>query len=563
MLSLAIPNEIYSLGSPLIALFALVPLYLAYESYGSYRQAFLLTALHTAAVHLMSSFWLAYFKDFAVFTLGASAAGTGFIGGCAGLFLYVPLAARDAGTPLRAERPAGAAGEVTLRILWFAAVYTLYEWVKSNGFLGYPWGTVSGAMFRWRVLIQIADITGAYGVTFLTALFAAVVGKGIVTAARPRADGRSGAARYFYLSAAVTECALLLCAFVYGAVQYARPRKPVKYLNAVLVQQNYDPWQSSDDNATILKSQALTEETLRAAAGQGEEADIVVWSEGCLKYTFPRALPHYRLFPEERPLVPFIRETGLPFILGGTYRAGTKDRRPMNAALFFDGGGNFRGFYGKNHLVPFAETIPGGDIPLIGNTLRKLVGISAGFVPGDQYVYLDVPGRWPEERRLPPVRVVSLKESAEEQDRAESEPPYVRVCAPICFDDSFPDVCRPLVRNGSELFLNITDDSWSRTQSAEYQHFVIAAYRAVELRTTLARSTNSGYSVIVNPAGKIVADMPLFVPAADLFRIPVYGRTETVYLRFGNWLPHLLLLCALLLCVREGRRARRPADAPA
>ena len=92
LVSLAIPNEFFLLGCPYITLVSLIPLYIAIAECRSYRSAFRLGALHTFSVHLFSSFWLAFFKDFAIFTLGASALGTGLIGGILGRMLYVPYA---------------------------------------------------------------------------------------------------------------------------------------------------------------------------------------------------------------------------------------------------------------------------------------------------------------------------------------------------------------------------------------------------------------------------------------------------------------------------------------
>jgi apolipoprotein N-acyltransferase len=119
-------------------------------------------------------------------------------------------------------------------------------------------------------------------------------------------------------------------------------------------------------------------------------------------------------------------------------------------------------------------------------------------------------------------------------------------------------VCRALFQAGSEIFVNITNDSWSMTNSAEYQHFAIASFRAMEFRTTLIRSTNSGYSVVVNPKGQVIADMPLFEEASLYTSVPIYQRTMTVYCLFGNWLPALCFILVLVnLIVREkkGRKS--------
>ena len=81
LLTLGIPNELFLLGNPFYAFISIIPYYIAIKNAKSYKQAFLLGFVQTLTTHLASSFWLAYFKDFAIFTLGASAAATACIGG--------------------------------------------------------------------------------------------------------------------------------------------------------------------------------------------------------------------------------------------------------------------------------------------------------------------------------------------------------------------------------------------------------------------------------------------------------------------------------------------------
>ena len=104
-----------------------------------------------------------------------------------------------------------------------------------------------------------------------------------------------------------------------------------------------------------------------------------------------------------------------------------------------------------------------------------------------------------------------------------------------------------MAKHGTELFVNITDDSWSQKKSSEYQHFVVSSYRAIETRTTMARSTNSGYSVVIDPTGKIIHDMPLFEATSSFFQIPVYQRKQTTYMTFVNWLPKIIIVFVLIV----------------
>ena len=133
MLALAIPNELIKLGSPLAGFISLIPLYIAYSNLKSYKEAAAIFALHTFLVHVMTSFWLAFFKDFAALTLGASAVGTGIIGGFIGVLMYLPAAASSKNILSESEYSHADAYSVPFKVFWFAAVYTFYEWIKSIG----------------------------------------------------------------------------------------------------------------------------------------------------------------------------------------------------------------------------------------------------------------------------------------------------------------------------------------------------------------------------------------------------------------------------------------------
>lgn len=550
LLSLGIANDLYRFGNPLFGIISLIPFYFVYSSAKSYKEMAFSFALHAIIVHLISSYWLAFFKDFAILTLGCSAFGTGIIAFVAGLFMYLPFSADTRASFLEAHSRQDKAGRVSLKIIWFAATYVLYEWLKSSGFIGYPWGTLYSTMFNCKLFIQIADITGTAGISFLTAIFAALLGEGIeiyfCSKKIPHIHHYAGQ----YARTAIFCGMLFVISFVYGTVKLLQPDRPEKYLNAILVQQNADPWTQKTDDDTIRLSQKLTEEKLEEAKENNIPIDLVVWSEGCLKYAYPIAEQHYKNYPIGKSVSSFINECNVPFILGGTYLNDENGIRKLyNAALLFDSNGEMRGHYAKNHLVPLAEAIPFSTIPAVSKFLKTVIHISAGFHPGDQYTLFEIQGQHPETRYLPESNIISLRNSFYRQKEIQKERPYVLISTPICYDDSFPDVCGPLVKNGSEVFINITDDSWSRTKSAEYQHFIISSFRTIEYRTSMARSCNSGYSVVLNSKGMILAEQPLFEESAIIVKIPVYKRTATFYLKFGNWLPHAIAWAAILYAI--------------
>lgn len=557
MLSAAIPNEFYLFGCPIFTLIAFIPLYLIFNKIKDFKLAFTAFFVQTLTTHLISSFWLAFFKDFAIFTLGASALGTACIGGAFGLYFYLPYNTTSSQNKLNENSlKLELFSSPVFRILYFSVIYTLYEWAKSSGFLGYPWGTVSSAMYKWPLIMQTASVTGTYGITFVIIMFNAVASEFLMLY-----YGNCSLQKSKYNQTVQTAKLLgmlIVLMLVHGLYQYDKVRKPIKELTAIMVQQNSNPWDEDTDEKSILVSQKLTQEKITELEMQNRSADLVIWSEGCLHRNFPAGETYYEWFPPEKPLVDFVKEIEVPCIFGGavtrtqkTTVDGKKVERRLyfNSALLFDSDGHYRGYYPKNHLVPFAEALPFMEIPAIHAFMQKVVGISAGWTPGDQYVYFNVPCRITENFKLPGVKNIDLNKSYYQQNLEEKTPYTVKLATPICFDDAFTDIMRPLFLNGCELFVNITDDSWSLKKSSEIQHFVIASYRAIEYRTTLIRSANAGYSVVVDPAGKVIADQPLFEESSMVCDVPVYEHKMTTYARFGNWLPYLCIIIFVLCCL--------------
>ena len=569
LLTLGIPNELFLLGNPFYAFIAIIPYYFAIKNAKSFKQAFLFGFIQSFTTHMTSSFWLAYFKDFAIFTLGASALGTAAQGAIMALFIYVPFSRyphpyRDL-APFSIKKPFYE--DSAFRILYFSALYTLYEWVKSTGFIGYPWGTISSAMYRWHAFTQLASITGTYGITFLTVMFDCIVAEAALCLINSYKVFPDYKLEGFLpvINTAKTFAILFAITLFWGNWEYQKPREPDKTLSTVMVQQNHNPWLDDDDSETVLKSENLTMERLDELSKLGKKPQLIVWSEGSLQRSFPGAYESYQWEPVDYPLIKFLKNYKIPFLTGAVYRKTSYTQKKVkdedgktviektpfhkyyNCAAMFDSDAQFRGYYGKLHLVPFAESIPGIDNPIIQKIFKKVVGISAGWTQGEQLTYFEIPCSYYREKTTPRVNNINI--SIPYDVAKENEQPLVRISAPICFDDSFTDVIRPLFLNGAEIFINLTDDSWSLKKSSEYQHFCIASYRAIEYRTTLIRSTNAGYSVVVNPAGTIIADQPLFEDSSLAFDVPIYKRELTPYARFGNWLPYSCLALFVLVSI--------------
>ncbi|MBR1911128.1 MAG: apolipoprotein N-acyltransferase [Treponema sp.] len=518
-------------------------------------------ALHALTVHLASSFWLANFRDFAFFTLGASALGTAVEAGLIGIIFHI-LPEQQKNTDSIEENAGKHPFFSFIRMMWFCSAWTSWEWLKSTGFLAYPWGTLFVAAHKWKLLTQIADITGVWGITFLYALFSAAFAEGIQLRSRIQHSIAQKECISNYRQSVRFVGAFFLAAGLYGLYQYSLPRVPEKYVNTIAVQQNIDPWETKEQNSIGI-SKSLTEQAVLSSREQGEEPDLIIWSEGILSHAFPAARFFYENNPEDESLSAFIARMGVPFIIGGITFVNPEKKHYSNSAIFFDKNGAYSGFYSKMHLVPFAEALPFKDSAIMKFFTKNILKFSSTLTQGKQYVLFKIPlhsahyNTEPLENRKETHATISLNNGGASnpdttwqfiKNPEENKKSYVCFTTPICFEDAFPEVCTPLFTMGSEVFFNITNDSWSKTASAEYQHFAIASYLSIEYRTTLVRCTNSGYSVVLDPAGKTVDNLDIFKTDVMCTKVPVFTHKATVFSMYGDWFAYTIFtLCSLYL----------------
>jgi apolipoprotein N-acyltransferase len=116
----------------------------------------------------------------------------------------------------------------------------------------------------------------------------------------------------------------------------------------------------------------------------------------------------------------------------------------------------------------------------------------------------------------------------------------------ICYEAIYAGEVRRFVANGAQLLINISNDGWFGRSAAPEQHLRMARVRAVENRRWLVRSTNNGYTISVDPYGRIFAPLPPDIrAAADL---PYDFRSDqTIYTRFGDWFAWLCVVVSVIL----------------
>ncbi|MCE5256458.1 MAG: apolipoprotein N-acyltransferase [Spirochaetaceae bacterium] len=525
---LSIPNELFLYGMWPLGFISLCPLYIALEHAKSPREAALVAGIFGALQHAITSYWLFFYKDYAFWTLGTTTIAYFFIYQLAGLY---------AAFIIRSESKA-------MRPFAFAILWVCVEYIKSTGFLGYPWGLVPYSLTSIPVMLQIADITGVYGLSFLLALSSAILGEflqrknGISTISdtghgteRILPDQKSSP-DHGLRNGSIICAGLALIVFGYGLYCENKSYVPRDSIRMLLVQQNTDPWVSGE-NAALASNVALSREKIEENRSQGgAPIDMAIFSETSLRRPFAEFRPWFLENPKEDPLIPLLMSSDISLLTGAPVVLDWETYASTNSVILISRSGNLEASYAKIHPVPFAEAIPFWEYAWFRTFMRQTVGLEAGWVMGSTYTLFSIqPHSHPETSIL--------------------------FSTPICFEDAFPDLCRQYVLRGADLLVNLTNDSWSKTKSAQIQHWAIARIRAIENRCTLVRSTNSGVSCVIGARGEVIHEMPQFQACATIVDVPVFERDAmTIYTRFGDWFARLCFICLVLLCARDFVRAR-------
>lgn len=405
--------------------------------------------------------------------------------------LYVGLAAGSVAWVGRAAGPAP--GLAVAAPAWVAG-----EWLRGWLLGGFPWGLQGYSQHAVLPVIQVAELTGVWGVSFLLLLAASAL------AAALRLGWRAwphGAAACLLVGAAAAGGQQAL-----GGLDGGGP-EPVR---VGVIQPNIEQRLKWDPEHAA-RVQARYEALTRAAAR--DRPALVLWPETAA----PIMLRADRML--ERRLAGLAGELGTALLVGSIDRA-DDGRAPgyLNSAFLVTGEG-IRGRYDKIQLVPFGEYVPlGGLLGFVRGWAEFISELRAGERP----TVFALPGT-----------------------------PFGTV---ICYEVVFPDLFRRFVRDGAVVMANITNDAWFGETSGPWQHLGVLALRAVENRVAIARSANTGVSALVAPSGRVETLLGLGqagVLTGTLARRP---RT-TLYTRLGDWFA---LVCAALTAGALGiARARR------
>jgi apolipoprotein N-acyltransferase len=415
---------------------------------------------------------------------------------CAYLALY-PALFGAAAVSLRRDRPA-------LFFIAAPALWTALELARTYVFSGFPWSLLGYTQYTVLPIIQIADLTGVYGVSFLIVLVNAALAEILLNRKR-----------WQPLAAAVLVLALVLG---YGYARLRAP-EPGEGITISVVQGNIEQdkkWDPAYQAETISVYKRLTREALT------KHPDLVIWPETATPFYFGGEYRNDK--PLTADLKEFVKENKVPLLFGSpTYEVRpTRQLVGRNSAFLLSREGSVEATYHKIHLVPFGEYVPLKKVLFF---VEKMVQAIGDFQAGDQYTVMTIP----------------YGETGEKNETT--------LCTVICYEIIFPDLVRRFVDNGARIVTTVTNDAWFGKTAAPYQHFSMAVLRAVENRVPVARAANTGISGFIDSKGNILETSGIFIEAHLTHKL-VPGTEKTFYTKYGDLFSYICMIFTLLLLAR-------------
>ncbi len=400
-------------------------------------------------------------------------------------------------------------------MLLVPASWVTVEYLRGYLFSGLPWEFLGYSQHRLLPLIQVADLTGVYGLSFLIGLVNAAL---FLLHLALTGKNWQGTRLDVKTAAAWLGCALAVVGLAGGYGLHRIRQIDTNYaqataLKTAVVQGNIEQalkWDTAYQIQTIQKYVALSQQ-LKSA-----DPALVVWPE--------TATPFYFLHDKvlSQMVLDGIAGTRAAYLIGSpsfnTTPAGTE---LYNSAFLIDRNSQPLGRYDKVHLVPYGEYVPFKKwLPFID----KLVHAVGDFKPG------------------------RIGNTLTWQDR--------KIGVQICYEIIFPHLARRMVKNGADFLVNITNDAWFGRSGAPYQHFSMAVFRAVENRRALIRSANTGISGFIDPVGRVLVQTGLFEDATATQTIRLL-QGQSLYTRWGDVFAQACLLLTIvgtIVCRIKHRR---------
>ena len=386
--------------------------------------------------------------------------------------------------------------------IFVASLWVVLDYLKAHaGFLALPWNTLDLSQRRDIILLQLAAITGGYGITFVIVLVNAAITQMI----RHRSLGPGRIAIVF-----------VLLIHAWGFMVYRQPQdgKPVR---VAVIQPSILLSERETAHGRKAARNRLASLTRQAAA---RGAQLAVWPETAILQ-----LPHQK--KKVQWVQHLSRKTNMAILSGASVFE--KFQRPpapgrgknrhhpyqvFNSAFLVDSHGVVSAPYHKQRLLPFGEYLPLQPLIhwpqwLVKEPLPLTAGKAAAFFPLSSHLLIS------------PV---------------------------ICWENQFADLVRAMAHGGAAMLVQISNDNHFGRSAAAYQHNLASVMRAVENRSPVLISSNTGPSEIIDAHGRVAASTgEQFHPGFSVAEVVPRYHGQTFYTSHGDFFIWLCGLVVLLI----------------
>ncbi len=455
------------------------------------------------------------------------------------------------------------------------------EYLRAYAFTGFSWYYIGHTQHNWIEIVQISDLVGAYGVSFLVVMANAAIVQSVpplwmnwLHLERPNEQNREVDVNLRPQMIGVTvSLILVIAALGYGFLRRSQSEFTVGP-RVSLIQGNYVASLKSDRDQW---GEIYRTHDYLTGLSVPYQPDLIIWPEAMFRYPmfeYDQSLSDEAL-DELHPMIRMEdwKSTGTQKTLEGTadktdaaliigvnvYEAKIDQYFTFNSAAFVEPSKGVTDRYDKIHRVPFGEYIPLKEsLPFIRalSPARGDFGIDAGKS----------------------IHVFEYKDW--------------RFLPMICFEDTVPHLVRGMVKSASkgeqeqvDVLVNLTNDGWFHGSSELDQHLITSAFRSIETRTPTVRAVNTGISAIIDGDG-VVRDPEQFIdldskladePPRKSIRDPQTGKFHrqlncalvadvplddrtSFYVRFGDWFAALCLIACVAVTIQKFARRETPAE---
>jgi len=373
---------------------------------------------------------------------------------------------------------------LALIVFWMA-----FEYLQNFSEFRFPWFNLGYSLAEYNRLIQVADLGGVYLVSICSLLLNYLLFRSI----------------FFTRKALIFLVGFVFLWWGYGYYRTATISLERSSETISIVQPSISQtakWDPASADSILVDYQRLT---AKAAA---QDPALIIWPESALPdYLLQRNSKFRRFLRKQSAQHKIDIFSGFP-----RYKLAPKEHSQkyqfFNSATLFYSDGSFAEPYDKIYLVPFGERIPFLDIfPVLWNIQLGQANFSYGEKP---YYY---------------------------QLKNYSYSPL------ICFEIAFPALTHQIMQQPVDFMVNLTNDAWFERSVGTYQHAMLTKFRAVEVRRSIFRAANTGYSLVVDPLGNISEITNLFEKTT--LTHPIIIATEISF--FTKYFTLFPLTCTILI----------------